>query len=81
MAACVNRADTVSGWDLAERGSKAAQRAAPTASVYWFDEFNGSTETLRKLANEGLWGNQPYPDRSRKAEGFNNVFLATWPKA
>lgn len=81
VAACVNRADTVSGWDLAERRPKPAQRTAPTASVYWFDEFNGSTETLRKLANEGLWGNQPYPDRSRKAEGFNNVFLATWPKA
>ncbi|MEZ5581388.1 MAG: type III-B CRISPR module-associated Cmr3 family protein [Candidatus Competibacteraceae bacterium] len=80
VAACVNRADTVSGWDLAKWQPKPAQRAAPTGSVYWFDEFQGSTEALDKLATEGFWSLSSYPDLSRQAEGFNNVFIASWPR-
>jgi CRISPR-associated protein Cmr3 len=90
VAAAVNRADTVSGWDLAKwsqidesggkkGGPKTAFRVAPTGSVYWFEEFQGKTEALRKLVVEGLWAISDYPDRSRKAEGFNNVFIAAWP--
>lgn len=80
VAAAVNRADTVSGWDLARWQPKSAQRAAPIGSVYWFEDFQGSTEALGKLVVEGLWTISDYPDRSRKAEGFNNVFIATWPE-
>jgi CRISPR-associated protein Cmr3 len=80
VAAAVNRADTVSGWDLAKWQPKPAQRIAPTGSVYWFEDFQGRTEALGKLATEGFWAISPYPDRGRRAEGFNNVLIAAWPK-
>lgn len=86
VAASVNRADVVSGWDLAkwshgEGGPKTAFRVAPTGSVYWFEEFQGSTAALGKLAAEGFWVISPYPNRNRRAEGFNNVLVAAWPQA
>lgn len=80
VAAAVNRADTVSGWDLAKWKPKPAQRVAPVGSVYWFDDFQGKAEALRKLASEGLWAMSNYPDLSRCVEGFNNLFVAAWPK-
>ncbi len=80
VAAAVNRADTVSGWDLAKWQPKPAQRVAPVGSVYWFDDFQGKTEALGKLAAEGLWAMGDYPDSNRRAEGFNNLFIAAWPK-
>lgn len=89
VAAAVNRADTVSGWDLAKwsqvdesgrkkGGPKSAQRIAPVGSVYWFEDFQGKAETLGKLAAEGFWAMSDYPDSSRRAEGFNNLFIAAW---
>jgi CRISPR-associated protein Cmr3 len=86
VAASVNRAEVISGWDLAQwshgkGGPKTALRAAPTGSVYWFEEFQGSTTALGKLAAEGFWAISSYPDRGRRAEGFNNVSIAAWPKA
>jgi CRISPR-associated protein Cmr3 len=91
VAASVNRADVISGWDLAKWGQtdesgrkkggpKTAFRVAPTGSVYWFDEFQGAVAALGKLAAEGFWAISPYPDRGRRAEGFNNVLVAAWPQ-
>lgn len=80
VAASVNRADVISGWDLAQWQPKPAQRIAPVGSVYWFEDFQGETETLGKLAAEGFWAISSYPDRSRCAEGFNNILIAAWPK-
>ncbi|MDS4025588.1 MAG: type III-B CRISPR module-associated protein Cmr3 [Candidatus Contendobacter sp.] len=80
VAAAVNRADTISGWDLAQRQPKPAQRVAPVGSVYWFDDFQGKAEALGKLAAEGFWAIGDYSDPSRRAEGFNNLLIAAWPK-
>lgn len=80
VAAAVQRADTVSGWDLAKQQPKSAQRIAPVGSVYWFEDFQGQTEAIRKLATDGFWAMSDYPDSSRRAEGFNNVLIAAWPK-
>ncbi|MBN1141871.1 MAG: type III-B CRISPR module-associated protein Cmr3 [Deltaproteobacteria bacterium] len=78
-AACVNRGEIVSGWDLAERCPKKAQRTAPTGSVYYFDDFCGDIEALKRLPIDGLWATSEAADKSRKAEGFNNVMIAAWP--
>ncbi|EQD76965.1 CRISPR-associated Cmr3 family protein [mine drainage metagenome] len=83
VCAAVPRAQVVSGWDLARRAPKAALRAAPAGSVYWFDatQVNGGTAliaALQKLAAEGFGCVSGYPDRARLAEGFNNVMIANW---
>jgi CRISPR-associated protein Cmr3 len=83
VCAAVPRFDTVSGWDLAHWQPKPAQRAAPAGSVYWLDELDATPDALRKLAATGLWS-QPCEDAesndaSRRAEGFNRVWLAGWP--
>lgn len=91
VAAAVHRADTVSGWDLAKwsqvdesgrkkGGPKPAQRVAPVGSVYWFEDFQGKAEALDKLAADGFWTMSDYPDSSRRAEGFNNLFIAAWSR-
>jgi CRISPR-associated protein Cmr3 len=77
VCAAVARADVVSGWDLATKAPKSALRAAPAGSVYWLDELETTPESLRKLASHGLW-NAPCEDASRRAEGFNRVWLAAW---
>jgi CRISPR-associated protein Cmr3 len=79
VSACVPRAQVVSGWDLAREQPKPAMRAVSVGSVYWFDAMEGSVDGLRRLAQEGLWG----PDRTdaaRRAEGFNAVLVAAWPR-
>ncbi|GHT89546.1 hypothetical protein AGMMS49545_00040 [Betaproteobacteria bacterium] len=76
-AAAVSRFETVSGWDLANRQPKPAERAVPTGSVYWLDELDATESDLRKLAEAGLWhtaGDNP----GRRAEGFNRCTLAAW---
>jgi len=82
VCTAVPRAQVVSGWDLARRGPKSALRAAPAGSVYWFDEVTGSPEAVRaglsKLAREGFAAIADFPDRSRIAEGFNNLLIAPW---
>lgn len=76
--AAVPRAETVSGWDLAHRQPKPAQRVAPAGSVYWLELDDGvSPEALRKLVEAGLWG-EPCEDVSRHAEGFNRITLAAY---
>ncbi|MBK7251276.1 MAG: type III-B CRISPR module-associated protein Cmr3 [Gammaproteobacteria bacterium] len=79
VCAAIPRAQVVSGWDLARREPKPAQRVAPTGSVYWFDDFQGDTDELRKLSEHGLWG---FPgqndDPMRRAEGFNRCAIGGW---
>ncbi len=77
VSACVPRAETVSGWDLAKGQPKAAQRVAPTGSVYWLDELEATPAALRKLAETGLWSD-PCEDMSRRAEGFNQFTFAAY---
>jgi CRISPR-associated protein Cmr3 len=77
VCAAVPRAEVVSGWDLAKWQPKAAQRAAPSGSVYWIEDLEADPESLGKLAAGGLWG-APCEDPQRRAEGFNTVALAAW---
>jgi CRISPR-associated protein Cmr3 len=82
VAAAVPRAGVVSGWDLALRRPKAAARVVPAGSVYWFEAMTGEASGLRKLAEDGLWACIPENarDATRRAEGFNNVQIAAWPR-
>ena len=77
VCAAVPRAETVSGWDLARREPKPAERAAPPGSVYWIDDLEATPDALRKLADRGLW---PEADQnaSRRAEGFNRFTFAIY---
>lgn len=77
VAACVNRAETVSGWDLAANKHsghpKLAQRVAPAGSVYWYGKL-ADVSALRAMADNGL----PLDDAARRAEGFNHCIIAPW---
>ncbi|MDD5297609.1 MAG: type III-B CRISPR module-associated Cmr3 family protein [Rhodocyclaceae bacterium] len=75
VCAAVPRAEVVSGWDLARWQPKPARRAAPAGSVYWLEDLEASPETLRKLADTGLWL-EPCEDAQRRAEGFNRFVIA-----
>jgi CRISPR-associated protein Cmr3 len=75
ICAAVPRAEVISGWDLAQWQPKAAQRVAPTGSVYWLDELEATPEALRKLAEQGLWSTT-CEDAARRAEGFNRFTFA-----
>ncbi|MDT8407922.1 MAG: type III-B CRISPR module-associated protein Cmr3 [Methylococcales bacterium] len=77
VSAAIPRAETISGWDLAKWQPKPAQKAVPTGSVYWLDELDATESSLRKLAENGLWG-EPCEHVSRRAEGFNRMALAAW---
>lgn len=77
VCAAVPRSETVSGWDLANRSPKPAQRVAPAGSVYWLDELDATPELLGKLVSAGLWG-ESCEDASRRAEGFNRFAIATY---
>jgi CRISPR-associated protein Cmr3 len=77
VCAAVPRAETVSGWDLANRKPKDARRMAPAGSVYWLDELDTTADALRKLAMAGLWS-EPCEDTQRRAEGFNHIAIAAY---
>ncbi len=77
VCAAVPRFEAISGWDLARREPKPAQRVAPAGSVYWLDELDATPEALRKLVATGLWS-EPCEDAHRSAEGFNRFSLANW---
>jgi CRISPR-associated protein Cmr3 len=85
VSAAVLRAQVVSGWDLAQWKPKPALRAAPAGSVYWFEAPNADGATLvrelRRLISEGFGYLSAYPDKTRIAEGFNNVMVANWATA
>jgi len=76
VAAAVGRAQTISGWDLANWRPKPAERAAPTGSVYWLEELEGDIRAgLKALLEEGLWACLPDTDRQRRAEGYGNCLI------
>ncbi len=77
VAACVPRAEVISGWNLAKGFPKEAQRAVPAGAVYWLDELEARPEDLKRLAESGLWA-EPCPHPQRRAEGFNLVWVAAW---
>jgi CRISPR-associated protein Cmr3 len=77
VCAAVARAEIVSGWDLALRQPKAAERVAPAGSVYWLDEIESTPEALGKLAAQGLWFGD-HQNAPRRAEGFNRFTFAAW---
>lgn len=76
--AAVPRHEVVSGWDLASRLPKPAQRVAPAGSVYWFDRLEGDAGKLAAWVAGGVWPDNA--DMTRRAEGFNNALLAAWPR-
>ncbi|MHB1573449.1 MAG: type III-B CRISPR module-associated Cmr3 family protein [Acidithiobacillus sp.] len=77
VCAAVSRSEVVSGWDVARRQPKTAQRVAPSGSVYWIDDLQAQPEALRKITTAGLW--DPDSDNpSRRAEGFNRFTWAAW---
>ena len=77
VAAAVPRAEVISGWDIAKREPKPADRAVPTGSVYWLEELDATPEALRKLAESGLWAS-PDDNAARRAEGFNRFTFAAY---
>ena len=77
VCAAVPRAEVVSGWDLALRQPKAAERAAPAGSVYWLEDLDTTPEALRKLADGGLWLGDDQ-NAQRRAEGYNRCAFAAW---
>ncbi len=94
VAAAVPRAQVVSGWDLARREPKPAQRVVPAGAVYWFETVRGDMRALERVLDEGLWsvleatGQLAVLDdrlrtlyAQRRAEGFNNVWLGDWGSA
>jgi len=74
VAASVNRAETISGWDLVTGQPKSAQRVVPVGSVYWFENFTGDITTLQALVRDGLHPDDP----ARYAEGYGKVAVAAW---
>ncbi len=77
VCAAVPRAEVVSGWDLAKRQPKPAQRVASTGSVYWLDQIEATAEHLCELVAHGLWTDPPH-ESARRAEGFNRFTLGLW---
>lgn len=77
-AATVPRAEVVSGWDLAARVPKPAERMAPTGSVWWIDELEASADALAALLDRGLWTHPAGSVTAREAEGFNRIAIAAW---
>ncbi|MDX8402661.1 MAG: type III-B CRISPR module-associated protein Cmr3 [Mariprofundaceae bacterium] len=76
VAAAVNRAMVVSGWDLAAHAPKPAERCAPPGAVYWFEGFDGVVADLQAWVRYGL----PCADKARCAEGFNACLIGNWSK-
>jgi CRISPR-associated protein Cmr3 len=76
VAASVNRAETISGWDLVTKLPKPAQRVAPAGSVYWYACHGklADAAVLKALLHNEL----PCGDTARRAEGFNHCHIAPW---
>ena len=77
VCAAVPRAETISGFDVAARRPKPAQRVAPVGSVYWLEDLESTVADLRNLATRGLWS-VPVENPARRAEGFNRVALGLY---
>ena len=77
VCAAVPRAEVISGYDLAKRHPKRAERVAPSGSVYWLDDLDATANALRNLAARGLWSD-PVENASRRAEGFNRCAFGSY---
>ena len=77
VCAAVPRPAVISGFDIARRCPKPAQRIAPAGSVYWLDKLEASEESLIALLDRGLWSKQVESD-TRRVEGFNCFEFAEW---
>ena len=77
-AAAVRRFEVISGWDLAREKPKRALRVVPTGSVYWMENLEGNIDSLHRLLEEGLWKDGDPWELARRAEGFNNIWIASW---
>ena len=75
--AVVKRAEVISGFDIAKGRPKPAQRVAPTGSVYWLEDLKATADSLRNLADCGLWSEKA-EDAVRRAEGFNRVAVGAY---
>jgi CRISPR-associated protein Cmr3 len=82
------RFDVISGWDLARRAPKPAQRMAPTGAVYWLESLGDSSLAAEELEKEGILNEDAIsglPEaeqgalRQRAAEGFGSVWIGCWP--
>jgi CRISPR-associated protein Cmr3 len=76
VCASVGRHGVVSGWDIAARRPKDAQRVVPAGSVYWFEDLQGDVRKLATWVAGGLWDDTADP--ARRAEGFNLAWLGEW---
>lgn len=81
VASTVNRAGTISGWDLAKGRPKPARLTAAVGSVYWFEILEGSIHALENAHRQGLWDTQNPDQRHRRPEGFNQIHLARWARS
>ena len=77
VCAAVPRAEVISGFDLAKRRPKPAQRAAPVGSVYWLDELDATADALCNLAALGLWKDLE-ENAARRTEGFNRFTFGAY---
>lgn len=77
VCACIPRAETISGFDIAKNRPKTAERVVPTGSVYWLEELDATVESLRKLASNGLWIDSG-DNSARRTEGFNRFKFAVY---
>ena len=77
VCAAVPRSQVVSGFDLAKRRPKPAQRVAPAGSVYWLNELDTTPDALRNLAAQGLWLDRG-ENVTRRAEGFNRFTFGAY---
>ena len=77
VCAAAPRSEVISGFDLARRRPKPAERVAPAGSVYWLDELDATADALRNLAARGLWSDHE-ENTPRRAEGFNHITFGTY---
>lgn len=76
VCAAVGGYETISGWNMVENRPKTAMKCVPAGSVYWFEEVDGSLDSLKELVDFGFW-NEGY-DEQRLVEGYNRVALAAF---
>lgn len=67
-AACVDRPEVISGWDMATNKPKGTRRMAKAGSVYWIDGVDPS-----RL--EGAWMDSLCGDAQDRCDGFGRILL------
>ena len=77
IAACVGRAETVSGWDLATGRPKPTRRLAPSGSVYWLELSGAAAERRRWLAS--IWMSNVSDAAQDRTDGFGLALVGVGP--